>query len=148
KTSNWDKAMMYMDVTMATSGIAVIHCFLVAVTYWLEAMTKNVEGAARVYAICNIIYELAINVIVLARSCALAVTEMHFNKLSFIISRKAHENLKSKLKNRKIGFWKKVVGHRRAKTTMVTEIHIEMYKMMATSIYRLIRVSPFVDLHL
>src|SRR5699024_8255151 len=91
KTSNWDKAMMYIDLTMATSGIAVIHCFLVAMTYLLEEMTKNEEGAARVYAICNIICELAINVIVLARSCALPVTEMHYNKLSFIISRKAHE---------------------------------------------------------
>jgi hypothetical protein len=148
QASNWDKAMMYIDLTMAASGIALIHCFFVAMTYLLEEMTKNEEDVARVYAICNIICELATNVVLLARRCALPVTEMHFNKLSFIVLRKAHETLKSKLKNYKISLLKRIFGPRRVKTTMVTEMHIEMYKMMANSIYRLVRVSPFVGLHL
>lgn len=149
QTSDWDKAMMYINLTMATSGIAGIHCFLVAMTYLLKEITKNEgEEVARAYAICNIICELAIRVVCLARKCALPITEMHFNKLSFIISRKAHEILKSKLKNYKISFWRRVFGHRRAETTIITETHIEMYKMMTNSIHRLIRVSPFVDLNL
>ena len=148
QTSNWDKAMMYIDLTMATSGIAVIHCFVVAMTYLLEQITENEgEDVARVYAICNIICELAINVSFLARRCALPITEMHFNKLSFIISRKAHEILRSKLKNYKMNS-RKLFGHRRTETMIITETHFEMYKMMANSIYRLIRVSPFVDLPL
>ena len=52
-------------------------------SFLLEEIVNEQKDVARVYAICNIICELAVNVVVMARRYALPMTELHFNKLSF-----------------------------------------------------------------
>lgn len=153
RTSNWDKAMMYIDLTMSTmSGIAAIHCFVMAMTYLLEDIMAHENATeARTYAVCKIICELAINVVVSAKRCALPITELHFNKTAFIYMKKAHQLLQEKLReceSKKTFFQKWFPSKKKQPTALITETYVTVYKMMANTMVRLIRVSPFVDLPL
>lgn len=164
ETDSWTKALMYIDLSMAALDInSTIQCFILAMAFMLNEMknacqavdahtpkTKKSDKAqlSRLYALCSLICELALTVSVLARKYTLPICELHFNKMALMTMRGAHEILRSKISNVKVGFFKKLFSPRRIKTPLVAEIHLIGYQMIANSIVRLIRVSPLVDLGL
>ena len=137
----FEKAMLYVDLNMAAINSTVFaNNYLIAATYLLQEM-ETVCTLARKYALRNLIFELIVSVIFVAKRFEQPVTLLYFMKFSYILMRKCLLFLREALKDRPTNKLKR-------KIPMISDFHKEMLISVEKEIIHLLKVTPFTDFDL
>ncbi|XP_065663108.1 uncharacterized protein LOC136085713 [Hydra vulgaris] len=94
--SNFDKAMLYVDLGMSSIGLGITtfcNNYLIAATFLLQEMLADNENPTNKYALRELIFSLISNVIYIAKSYSNPITAMYFYEKSLYLMSSAHRLL-------------------------------------------------------
>jgi curved DNA-binding protein CbpA len=139
--NHFEKAMLYVDLSMAAVDSSVFaNNYLIAATFLLQELETDCS-LARKYSLRNLIFDLIVTVIFVAKRFEQPLILLYFMKFCYILMRKCHLFLREALKDRPANRLKR-------KIPLISELHTEMLITVEKEMIELVKVSPFTDLGL